>query len=192
MLTIHNTKAWLDAMCETWLQRFCAPLENGDSVVEGLGGAGGPQQEALQAFCRQILAECMGQEKAAMLQPFLFFQTLVQLYSSTSTRGDAPLAPLTPSLPHSILFVAQEFAACLDQGAYADELNEGAKYQLRLQHSAACLCLIVGPAQASAESTKKPSMHVRYGLLGFLVPSADAWAGRTVKRRQAAGCYSLS
>lgn len=73
--------------------------------MEGLGGAEGPQQEALQAFCRQILAECMGQEKAAMLQPYLFFQTLVQLYSSTCIKGEALLDQLLlpfPSLTHCL------------------------------------------------------------------------------------------
>ena len=69
--------------------------------MEGLGGAGGPQQETLQAFCRQILAECMGQDKAAMLQPYLFFQTLVQLYANTSMKGDAPLDCLIPPPPSS-------------------------------------------------------------------------------------------
>ena len=60
--------------------------------MEALGGAAGPQEQALQAFCRQTLAECMGQEKAAMLQPYLFFHTLVQLYTDSLKPGRSPSA----------------------------------------------------------------------------------------------------
>ncbi|KAK9834947.1 hypothetical protein WJX84_010452 [Apatococcus fuscideae] len=71
----------------SFAQRFCTPQGNEDSFVESLGGATGPQEQALQAFSRQILAECMGQEKAAMLQPYLFFRTLVQLYVDSIKPG---------------------------------------------------------------------------------------------------------
>ncbi|KAK9863020.1 hypothetical protein WJX84_009707 [Apatococcus fuscideae] len=74
----------------SFAKRFCSPQGRGDSFVEGLGGAGGPQEEALQAFCRQALAECMGQEKAALLQPYLFFHTLVHSPAIAGGSGVMP------------------------------------------------------------------------------------------------------